>query len=233
MLKKLKSLFIVEDKSASSAQKEDESTVSAKDATQKDKETSDDMVTPVSKGTSSSSAPRAQPGKVSPKFVDVLLKAIEANNLDGFDYLEFKQSLQNLAEMNMDEQTKYQSAFAMAKTMGVTPSKLVNSAQHYINVLKKEESKFSDALKNQKQKQVVNREQGIKGLEETIVKKQQMIEKLQKEIEIDKQKLEKQRTAINESVAKVQATKEGFISAYHSVLGQIQGDIDKMNSYLK
>ena len=230
MLKKLKSLFIVEDKSKSSAQNEADSTASSKETI----ESGSDMVSPVSAGTAPSSpSPSAQPGKASPKFVNVLLKAIEANNLEGFDYLEFKQSLQNLAAMDMDEKTKYQSAFAMAKTMGVTPSKLVNSAQHYINVLKKEENKFSDALKNQKQKQVVNREQGIKGLEEAVVKKQQMIEKLQKEIEADKQKLEKQKTAINESVAKVQATKEGFISAYHSVLGQIQGDIDKMNSYLK
>jgi len=230
MLKKLKSLFIVEDKSKSSAQNEADSTASSEETI----ESGSDMVSPVSAGTAPSSpSPSAQPGKASPKFVNVLLKAIEANNLEGFDYLEFKQSLQNLAAMDMDEKTKYQSAFAMAKTMGVTPSKLVNSAQHYINVLKKEENKFSDALKNQKQKQVVNREQGIKGLEEAVVKKQQMIEKLQKEIEADKQKLEKQKTAINESVAKVQATKEGFISAYHSVLGQIQGDIDKMNSYLK
>jgi len=230
MLKKLKSLFIVEDKSKSSAQNEADSTASSEETI----ESGSDMVSPVSAGTAPSNpSPSAQPGKASPKFVNVLLKAIEANNLEGFDYLEFKQSLQNLAAMDMDEKTKYQSAFAMAKTMGVTPSKLVNSAQHYINVLKKEENKFSDALKNQKQKQVVNREQGIKGLEEAVVKKQQMIEKLQKEIEADKQKLEKQKTAINESVAKVQATKEGFISAYHSVLGQIQGDIDKMNSYLK
>ncbi len=231
MLKKLKSLFIVEDKSAKSTENVDEMTEAAADQVQQEQTANDDgMVNSVS---APSTKPSAPSGKVSPKFVDVLLKAIEANNLEGFDYLEFKQSLQNLSAMDMDEQTKYQSAFAMAKTMGVTPSKLVNSAQHYINVLKKEENKFSDALKNQKQKQVVNREQGITQLEEMIVKKQQMIEKLQQEIEADKQKLDKQKTAINESVAKVQATQDGFINAYHSVLGQIQKDIEKMNTYLE
>jgi len=231
MLKKLKSLFIVEDKSAKKAEDQDTADeASVEPASQNSAASENEMVASVSTPTP---RPGTKSSKVSPKFVDVLLKAIEANNLEGFDYLEFKQSLQNLGAMDMDEKTKYQSAFAMAKTMGVTPSKLVNSAQHYINVLKKEESKFSDALKNQKQKQVVNREQGIKQLKETIVKKQKMIEKLQKEIEADKQKLDKQNAAVNESVAKVQATKDGFINAYHSVLGQIQQDIDKMNSYLE
>jgi len=227
MLKKLKSLFIVEDENAIEEQKEVKKQKGAKPDVSKKSQANT-----VKAG---SNAPVKMPrsaGKADPKFVDVLLKAIEANNLDGFDYLEFKQSLQNLSNVQMDEKTKYQSAFAMAKTMGATPSKLVNSAQHYINVLKKEESKFVDALKNQTQKQVHDREKGLKQKEQTILEKQKRIEQLQKEIEADKKSLDTDKAAINQSMAKVEATKQGFVNAYNGVLGQIQDDINKMNQYI-
>lgn len=225
MLKKLKSLFIVEDENAPVGK---QTPNPKQQKQQKSAKTSP-------KGNTAGPAPVQMPkpgGKADPKFVEVLLKAIEANNLDGFDYLEFKQSLQNLSNVQMDEKTKYQSAFAMAKTMGATPSKLVNSAQHYINVLRKEEAKFIDALKNQRQKQVLDKENGIKQKEQLILEKQKRIEQLQKEIEADKKSLETDRAAINQSMAKVEATKQGFVNAYNSVLGQIQGDIEKLNSYI-
>lgn len=233
MLKKLKSLFIVVDENESSGEKKANSTEQSKAAKVKEK--------PISKApkTAKASIPKSaktaqstNSGKADPKFVEVLLKAIEANNLDGFDYLEFKQSLQNLSNVQMDEKTRYQSAFAMAKTMGATPSKLVNSAQHYINVLKKEEAKFSEALQNQRKKQVHDRENGIKQKESLIVEKQKKIEQLQKEIEADTKSLEADRSAINQSLAKVETTKNGFVNAYIGVLGQIKGDIEKMNNYI-
>lgn len=227
MLKKLKSLFIVEDENAVQQQKEVKQKQGAKPA----KTTKSAPKTAKAGKSGPVSMPKPD-GKADPKFVEVLLKAIEANNLDGFDYLEFKQSLQNLSNVQMDEKTKYQSAFAMAKTMGATPSKLVNSAQHYINVLKKEESKFVDALKNQRQKQVHDREKGIQQKEKLIIDKQKRIEQLQKEIEADKKSLDTDKAAINQSMAKVEATKQGFVNAYNGVLGQIQNDIQKMNQYI-
>ncbi len=222
MLKKLKSLFIVPDESSEVESKESPKVEKAnKGRVQKQP--------PVQ---NKAAMPKPDGGKADPKFVDVLLKAIEANNLEGFDYLEFKQSLQNLSSVDMDEKTRYQSAFAMAKTMGATPSKLVNSAQHYINILKKEETKFGQALQNRKQKQVQDVKQGLVQKEKLIADKQKRIEQLQKEIEADKKSLEADRAKINQSVAKMEATKQGFVNAYNGVLGQIQSDIEKMNTYI-
>jgi len=226
MLKKLKSLFIVDDESTAKKPKESPKKKQAINADSQKTE-------PKTQTTGANpQMPIPDGGKADPKFVDVLLKAIEANNIDGFDYLEFKQSLQNLSSVEMDEKTKYQSAYAMAKTMGATPGKLVNSARHYVNILKKEETKFAQALQNQRQKQVQEREQGVKSKEKLIVDKQKRIEQLQKEIEADKKSLEQDRAKISQSMAKVEATKQGFINAYNSVLGQIESDIEKMNSYI-
>ncbi len=167
------------------------------------------------------------------KFVDVLMKAIEANNMDGFDYLEYKQSLQSLANMSMDEKTRYQSAFAMAKTMGANPNKLVSSAQHYMKVLQTERKKFNEALQNQRAKQVTGKEKEMSDLEKAIVTKQKQIEKLTKEIEADKKKLEGIKGNINQSAAKVESTNEQFLIAYKLVVTQIESDVQKMKDYLK
>ncbi len=171
--------------------------------------------------------------KVDGKFVDVLMKAIEANNLDGFDYLEYKQSLQSLSKMEMNEQTKYQSAFAMAKTMGATPSKLIQSADHYLKVLQQEQSKFNQALKNQKDRQITGKEQEIKDSEALILKKQKQIETLKSEIEQHKKSLEKIKGGIHQAASKVEATNRNFQVAYQLVVGQIEKDVKNMKSYLK
>ena len=111
-----------------------------------------------------------QPGKVTAKFNDILFSALEKNNLPGVDYLEYRQSLQSLEKMPMEEKVRYQSAFAMAQTMGATPAKLIESAGHYINVLKGEESKFEQALANQEASKVQGRKSQIDQLDAAIKK---------------------------------------------------------------
>ncbi len=222
MFKKLKNLFVVEDENSSST----ESTSVNKQSTSKDSSsTSADIPDPPTVSVTGK--------KADAKFVDVLLKSIEAANLDGFDYLEYKQSLQSLTDMEMDEATKYKSAFAMAKTMGATPTKLVTSAKHYLTVLKKEELKFKEALKNQREKQITGKEEEIKNHQRLAQEKEKQIEKLKKEIDIHNKKLEQIKSTINQSAAKVEATNERFLVALHLVRSQIENDMNKMESYLQ
>jgi len=225
MFGKLKSLFILEDENeskkaaAKAVENEEKSgtpTVSAKDITVN--------IEP-------SNIP--QSGKPDSKFVDILLKAVEKNNLDGFDYLEYKSSLQSLSGMDMDEETRYKSSLAMAKTMGATPAKLIETAKHYITTLNSERSKFQDALKSQKAKQVTGKEANIKEMEKGIAGKEKKIAELQKEIEADNAKMEQMKAEINKAAAKVQKTSDSFHYAYNVVTGQILADIEKMQKYLK
>jgi len=223
MLKKLKSLFFVEEEGGSDkieAAEKKKSQAAPKSPAQKSTKASD---------SSSMSNPSAAPSK---KFIDVLLKAIEANNLEGFDYLEFKQSLQSLAKMDMDEVTRYQSALAMAKTMGADKKSLVSSGKHYLKVLQQEQQKFMQAHQSQQSKQVGDRENKIKQLENLIKEKNQKIAALQKEIEADKKSLETEKATINKAVAKVSATKDGFLAAFNQVSKQIEKDIAKIQQHL-
>ncbi|MEM1323989.1 MAG: hypothetical protein AAGG75_27255, partial [Bacteroidota bacterium] len=215
MFKKLKSYFIVEDEEfvKQSQKKSTEPEADQPPVSKEEVEAISSQITP--------SSSQASAGKVSTKFTDILLKAIEKNNIEGFDYLEFKQALQNLKKMPMDEQTRFQSAFAMAQTMNITPARLIETANFYLGILKEEEQKFANALSNQRGKQVGDKEQKLIALNETIQDKARKIELLGKEIEQHQQQMVKLKEEIDGASLKVETTKNNFVASYESLVAQI------------
>ncbi|MDO8368776.1 MAG: hypothetical protein Q7T20_18395 [Saprospiraceae bacterium] len=223
ILKKFKSVFVVEEESAGAQ--------NAGAGTQHPAE----MTSPPSKPSSPAKAAPAAlvSGSVSDKFVEVLAAALEKNNQDGFDYFEFRQSLKNLAKMPMDEQTRYQSAYAMAQTMGVTSAKLIESAKHYLAVLNVEQTRFSEAHSQQKAKLIGNREGEAKNLEAAMQQKAEQIKQLTQEIEQNRHRSEQIRKEINESTVKIETTKADFEATFSNVVAQIQDDVAKIQQHLK
>lgn len=217
MLKKLKGLFVVEDESKVKAPEEKQGQV-AKGTTSN----------PAPKPAEPINVPRPEGGQPSERFVNKLLGAIEESNLKGFDYLEFKQALQNLDSVAMDESTRYKSAMAMAKTMGTTSDALIDSAQYYINVLGKEEEKFRLAFDSQQTSRVQEREKAQESFTNGIEQRKQKITELQAEIKMLEGKLETLQNDITQASEKVNATKDGFYNAYHIVVDQIKADLDMM-----
>ncbi|MBU6343375.1 MAG: hypothetical protein KGS48_17900 [Bacteroidetes bacterium] len=216
-LKKFKSVFIVEDAEAP-AEKKNESSASTSPST---------PITPTN------TPAAATTGAISNKFVDILAAALEKNNPEGFDYFEFRQALANLAKMSMDEPTRYQSAYAMAQTMGVTAPKLIESAQFYLSVLNSELNKFSEAHAQQRSKLIGGREDAIKGLEAQIEQKNAQIQALSQEIQQHQQDISKIKSEIEESTVKIESTRADFDATFASVYAQIDGDLKKMQNYLK
>ena len=226
MFKKLKSVFVVEEEGKST-----------KPTTSKNKTTPAAKSSPTKPKSAVKSQPSAAPkssGQAKPenKFVDMLLRSIEANNIEGFDYLEYKQSLQSLVKIESDEAKRYQNAYAMAQTMGLTKKKLNDSIKRYLQILDGEEKKFSEAFEKQKSTQVIQREQNVANLKQSIKAKQQQIKKLEAEIKEAETELNKTEGKINESLAKVEATKDGFYASYQMVAGQIKADAEKIKQYL-
>lgn len=173
------------------------------------------------------------PGKVNDKFLNVLFSAIEKNNQEGFDYLEFRNSLQSLKEMSMDEATRFKSAMAMAKSMGASMTAIVTSAQQYLQVLKSEQGKFDEAMKNQRAQQIGNKEQQMEELSNSVKAKEEEIKKMQQEIEQTKQKYVELSQQIKDATRHIESTKNDFVASYESLVGQIQGDLNKIQEYMK
>lgn len=213
-LSKLKGIFIVQ---APSDGKSAEATVSK----------------PV---TTNNAVPVAAPistGKPSDKFYEILFGAMETNNQPGFDYLEYKKSLQTLAKMPMDEATRYSSAYAAAQAMGVSSQALNDSAQFYLNVLKTEDSKFQESVSIQRQKQIGSKEKAITDLDATIKAKGEQIAKLTQEIAVHQEDMGKMKAEISEAVVKIETTLSDFQATYSDLTGQIGQDVENMKKYLK
>ena len=225
MLDKIKNLFIVDEGAKDGAPNPQKTEKAAKPTSTP----SPQAATPSPKA---KEVPRpAADAQPSERFINKLLEAIDKNNIEGFDYLEFKQSLQSLGNVDMDDATRYQSALAMAKTMGASPKSLVQSADKYLAVLSAEEQKFQVAFGNQQKNRVQKREEklqahikGIKDREDRIVELQQEVEKL-------KVDLEKIKQSSSEASAKVAATKDGFYGAYHILVDQIKNDLDMIKQH--
>ncbi|HFA50828.1 MAG TPA: hypothetical protein ENJ95_17610 [Bacteroidetes bacterium] len=174
-----------------------------------------------------------QPGKVTDKFMQILLGALEKNNLPGVDYLEYKQSLKSLEKMPMEEKVRYQSAFAMAQAMGATPQKLVQTASHYLDVLKGEESKFQQALAGQQSSKIAARKEKIKQLESIIQQKTKQIQQLTQDLEKHKKEVGALSQEIDRATSKMETTKNNFIASYNALVSQILKDVENMKKYLK
>ncbi|MCB0704601.1 MAG: hypothetical protein KDC34_04800 [Saprospiraceae bacterium] len=220
MFKNIKSLFVLEDENPSPK-------------TTSKSESNKGATTPDSGSPVVRESPAGVRGQVTIKFMDVLFAAMEKNNLDGFDYLEYKQSLQSLAKMPMDEATRYQSAYAMAQTMGATPQKLIQSASHYIQVLQAEEQKFQVALANQKQQNISEKEKLANDLDLTVKTKEEAIKKLQQEIETTRKQQQSLRKEVESATIKVESTKNDFIASFNKLVSQINQDMEAMKNYLK
>lgn len=249
-LKNLKSLFIVEDeinkanqqtnnnnKQTTAPQKTSKSkskskTVTANNNTHKTKTTI--TSTPKNKKVSTSKQPQKtnQTGKVDKKKLELLLKAIEANNLQGFDYLEFQNSLQALQNLPMDEATRYRSAFATASTLGLTLDKLVETANYYKQTLDKEKDKFRTALQEQVQQHVVSRDREKVAIEKSILKRKEQIKALEEQIKVDEQRLNNIAGELSKVQAKIEATKNNFITTFNHLYNRIESDISNIKKYL-
>jgi flagellar biosynthesis chaperone FliJ len=220
MLKNLKKLFIVEDDP--STKKE------APPKPQPEQPTiSDNQPKPATETIEPS------PGEVSDKFVEVLMGAMQKNNIEGFDYLEFKQSLQSLSKMPMDEPTRYKSAFAMASTMGASAQKLIETAGYYLTVLEREEKQFQDAVAQQRAKQIGNKEDQIQQLQNLVEEKAKQIQRLTQEIEQHQKQIEETQQTIKESTIKLESTRNDFVASYALIVGQIKEDVENMKQFLQ
>jgi len=224
MFKNLKSLFIVEDETAKKSK-------SAKKEAKAKPENKAQTKEPV--------APKPTPpprigtqGQVNEKFTTTLLKAIEANNIDGFDYIEYKQAIKGTDGMGMSEEMRYKSAFAVAKTMGITSDYLIKTAQAYLGVLEKEDKKFMSTVERQIQQHVGQRKNMLVKLEQTIKQKTQQIEQLKKEIGEHQKLLEKTKGEVSGVQDKILTTKNDFTVSYQHIRKQLEDDISKMKQYL-
>ncbi len=166
------------------------------------------------------------------KSVEFLTNSLERSNLPGFDYIEYKQALSAMSELDMDEGTAFKSAFATAATMGLTKAKLLETAGHYKKIILKEKSQFDDALQNRMKKKVDGKKQEVEKLKDQILKHKEKISQLQDQIKKYQTTIDGADAQIHAEVEKIESTRGNFEHTHQSILNQIEKDILNIEQYL-
>jgi len=162
-----------------------------------------------------------------------LADAIEQANQPGYDYFEMAKSVEAQAAIIPSEALRFQSTFAAIASMGVTPDKLIDSAQFYLSVLKKKEDEFSKTVNAHMAEAVTSRENEATKFDADMVAKSEQIKKLTEEIN----SLQQQKTAIVNEIstnkAQIEQVKNNFATTMKVFVDRINTDIEKIKTYLK
>lgn len=170
--------------------------------------------------------------QIDERFAGVLLKALEKKNLDGFDYLEFKQSLAALDKQGIKGETAIKSAYAMATTMGLSIDKLVKSAEYYRKVLRDEKAQFEASMQKHYAQNVEGKRKETGSLNKKIADWQGKIDQLNEQIEAAKAKIESADAEIEAAKKKGEETQQGFEAALQVIDQAILDDIDDIKRLL-
>ncbi len=153
-----------------------------------------------------------------------LLTAVKDGQQKDFDYLKFKQSYKSLCQMGMDESTAAKSAFLTASTMGLTKDKLMNTVQHYKNLLNKEKEQFAVALKNQIANNIDAKSLEINRLQERTEENKRKIQQLMDEQVIIESEIAKLRESAEISKSKIEDTRDQFKNTFDILYAEIEED---------
>jgi chromosome segregation ATPase len=161
-----------------------------------------------------------------------LFAALEQANQPGYDYFEMAKAIEAQASIIPSEELRFQSTAAAVASLGVTPDKLISSAQFYLSILKKKEDEFNKTLAEHMAESVTSREDEVKKYDADMQAKSGQIQKLTQEIN----ELQQRKTAIinevSSSRAQIEQVKNNFYATMGIFVERINSDISKIKTYL-
>ena len=166
------------------------------------------------------------------KSIDFLENAMIKQTQPGFDYLKFKQSVEQLAGLKLDVPTSLKSAFVTASTMGVTKDSLLQSARHYLTILGDEKKQFDQALNNQVQQRIDSKKAELQQLQQQIEDHKRQIVKLEKQIVEFQDQIARSDEGVAEAKASIEQTKIKFENTYQQFVSAIELDITAIQQNL-
>lgn len=211
----LKNLLFAEDSATKSGSNEP-----AQPSKNPQMETTPDAVSPMSRPT--------QPimvGVADDRFVEMLESAIEAANIPGLDYLEFKQAVAKMSNLAIDEKTKFLSAYASFELQGCGKDTLVSSIDTYINVANNEKEMFNNELANKLKTDVTDKRSQIEKNQESITRLNEQILSLNTE----NVKLSQE---ANQSEMELKMVESNFNQSVASVIAKMESDKQKLITYI-
>ncbi|MCF8238166.1 MAG: hypothetical protein K9I85_08420 [Saprospiraceae bacterium] len=162
--------------------------------------------------------------KMDEKSLGYLIKALERNNQQGFDYLEFKLALFQLKKMEMTGELAVKSAFATASAMGVDKAHILQSLDRYKVVLQQERSDFDKALAAAMNRKIEARKKDIDTLEAKIDEFKKEIERIEHAIGEGAKRIQTARNEISAATGELEQAEKTFHKTYEVIKAEMDGD---------
>ncbi len=162
---------------------------------------------------------------IDPDIKNTLIQSLQDNKLSGFDYLKFVAALDQMKSVAPSEESRFKMTFIAAQQLGVDKSKLIESANHYIDVLKQDLTDFKADFSSKQTEVVGNNETKLNEVNNTITSLQTQLSQLL----VEQTKLA---SIISENKVKLENKRSTFETTHSSVVNEITDNIKKINQYL-
>lgn len=183
--------------------------------------------------TMSAPIPMSMPmGGFNQEIYDKIMTVLEKNNIDGFDYYEFRQSIANASAMPLPEPDKFRTIFAMAQPFGVSKDKLLASIDFYLSKLDEHRTGFQGYIQSLRDQEVVAREQKQALNQQQIQQKSDMIRQLTDEINLLTQDNATLATEVYTQTSQINAKEQSFSTTFEVVIKQLNDDKGKIDTYI-
>lgn len=171
--------------------------------------------------------PQNVQGVIDNKFVDQLTAIIEQNNIQGQDYFEFKQAVENMKSIaGMSDTQKFQTIYAVLSLQGCTKTVLLTSLDKYVSLIQGEKASFNKEMEAQFNGRVTAK------LAEAESAKKEMETITKRMAELNTKILNVTQEAGAEE-QKIRATEANFMASADVIINEMLSDKNKINEYLK
>jgi len=159
------------------------------------------------------------------KFIDLLEGIIEQNNQPGQDYFEFKQAVENMNSLPMDEKTKFQTVYTVLSLQGCNKNILITSLDKYIQIIQGEKNSFDAEMKSEYNSKVQSK---LAKAEESKKELENLTKRLS---ELNGSILALSQEAQAEEM-KIRATEANFKASADVIISEMISDKDKINNFI-
>ena len=166
------------------------------------------------------------------KFEKYFDKLFDQANFPGPDYFEFYKMMETLEVHIRDEKARLSATFASLSIQGLTKETLVDSANKYKAIIKKDKASFEHALADKLKSEVGHRQKELQDYEKKIATNTEQIQKLTKEITESQLVIGKLKTEVLEQENKLNKNNDGYQIASKAIINKIVTDIQKIQSTL-
>ena len=152
------------------------------------------------------------------KFVEILTKDLEKSNLEGYDYLEFKTSVDELKQSGLSQDQAIKSASIAVKSM-TSPKNIIDSIDHYKQIVEKNKKDFEQNVVQKLKEKIQDDQKELTNTISELERLKSAEQKLRKSIEENERKAESNSTAFHEAYKIVIATLKEDEASIKKVLG--------------